>query len=188
MKIEAITCLPTKTDGTLLIKTEMDHAEEGLRYCFYVYKGSERIHKTNYSQKSFTTYRVPAYGKYQIKAFVKNEDGSEKVDETVSFVVNKSNAKDLIAAQQKEKTGIEIKDALKGEGIIVAEISGETAEGFTYAWYLYRAGEKDPVMKTPYADNKLFACKVDGEGEYFVKLFAKKGTDKFTVKSDAVKF
>ncbi len=187
MKIEAITCLPTKTDGTLLIKTELDHAEEGARYCFYIYKGSERIHKTNYSSKSFTTYRVPAYGKYQIKAFVKNEDGSEKVDEIVSFVVNKANAKDLIAAQQKEKTGIVIKDELKDESIIVAEMTGEAAEGFTYAWYLYRAGEKDPVMKTPYTDNKLFAYRIDKEGEYFVKLFAKKGTDKFTVKSDAIK-
>lgn len=187
MRIEDITCLPRKSDGTILIKTEVDHPQDNLEYCFYIYKGSERIYTSPYQRKNFILYTAKAYGKYQIKAFVRAADKSARTESVTSYVVTRDNAKDLQAAQIRSEMRIHLYEGLASERVILAEVQGSREVGDHYAWYVYQVGRDEPVFKSPYSGNPMFAYQTNRPGSYYLKVFCTRKQDKWSLKSDQIK-
>ena len=187
MKIEEVACFALRNNGTLLIKTEVDEPDESYRYCFYIYKGSETLYKSPYDRKSFLMYKADAFGKYQIKAFVRNSDGSERDSMVISYVVNRSNAREL-AAEEEAQPPVNITAAVEGikDGVIMAAARGDLEEGDQFAWYVYQSGSKEPEFRGTYSSNPMFSYSAQSDGKYFVKLFLKRGERKVTARSEEI--
>ena len=185
MKIEEVTCFAIRNDGTLLIKTNLDHAEDSYRYCFYIYKGSETLFKSPYDRKSILMYKADEYGKYQIKAFVRNADGTEKDCMVIPYVVNKSNARELGGEETIEIIpAIQVKIAAINGSTVLIVAEGAVNEDMLYAWYIYKDDGSEPVFKSKYSSEPSFSYIAKEKGSYFAKLFVKEGAKKYTYKSD----
>lgn len=183
MVIEEIVCIPQKNDGTIIIKTEVDNPQVGLQYCWYIYKGSERVYNSSYRSRSYLLYTAEEYGKYQIKAFVRTADKSERAESVTSYVVTKENAKDLHAAQMRKSTQVLLRDQLAEERILLAEVVGPTEEGDRFAWYVFAGENEEPVFKMPYSENPVFAYRAEKPGTYYLKAFCTRKQDKWSLKS-----
>ena len=189
MKIEEITCIAVKNDGTLLIKANVDKAEESHRYAFYIYKGSQTLYKSPYDKKSFIMHKVDEFGKYQIKAFVRNADGTEKDSMVLPYVVNKSNARELVVDEIVEVLPkIKLTAQNISNNAVYAFAEGELTENMQYAWYVYNMTVKEPVYKGKYSSEPSISYMVKEHGTYYAKLFIKDGTKKYTYKSEVVTF
>lgn len=187
MRIVEVTCFALRNDGTLLIKTNVDHADDSYRYCFYIYKGSETLFKSPYDKKSFLMHKVEEFGKYQIKAFVRNADGTEKETMVISYIVNKSNARELAS-----EDSIEVVPAIKiliekiKFGTVLVTASGALSDDMQFAWYIYKENTKEPVFKSKYSDQSIFSYVTTDKGRYYAKLFVKEGNKKYTYISDEI--
>ena len=187
MKIEEVTCFALRNNGTLLIKTEVDEPDESYRYCFYIYKGSETLYKSPYDRKSFLMWKADAFGKYQIKAFVRNSDGAEKDSMVISYVVNRSNARELDTEDEDQApVNINVSVEKLKEGVLMATASGDLPEGTQFAWYVYHSGSKEPEFRGTYSSNPMFSYSAQDGGKYFVKLFLKRGERKVTARSEEI--
>lgn len=186
MRILEVTCFALRNDGTLLIKTNMDQADDSYRYCFYIYKGSETLFKSPYDKKSFLMYKVDEFGKYQIKAFVRNADGTEKDSMVIPYVVNKSNARELAGEEAIEIIpAINVKmSTINNTVIIIAE--GAINEDMQFAWYIYKEDNSEPVFKSKYSAEPSISYIAKEKGSYYAKLFVKEVGKKYTYKSDEV--
>lgn len=188
MRITEVTCMALKNDGTLLIKSAVDKPDASYRYCFYIYKGSETLYKSHYDKKSFLMYKVEEFGKYQIKAFVRNFDGSEKDSMVIPYVVNKSNARELAGEETIEVIPtIEVKIEIIKNNTVLVTAEGEINEDMQYAWYIYKSEDKEPVFKSKYSNEPSLSYISRENGSYYAKLFVKEGGKKHTYKSDEVK-
>lgn len=186
MKIEEVTCFALRNNGTLLIKTEVDDPDESYRYCFYIYKGSETLYKSPYDRKSFLMYKADTFGKYQIKAFVRNADGSERDSMVISYVVNRSNARELAVEEEQPPINIAVSVENIKNNVIMVAAQGDLEEGDQFAWYVYHSGNKEPEFRGAYSTNSVFSYSVQNGGKYCVKLFLKRGKQKFTARSDEI--
>ena len=99
MQIEAVHCNAINGDGTLLLKIDVDEPEKPLQYCFYIYKGSQTLYKSGYSQKDWLEFKVDDLGKYQIKAFVRDKESGEKYESVVSYILKPKYAWKLAEAK-----------------------------------------------------------------------------------------
>ena len=187
MKIEEVTCFALRNNGTLLIKTEVDEPDESYRYCFYIYKGSETLYKSPYDRKSFLMWKADAFGKYQIKAFVRNSDGAEKDSMVISYVVNRSNARELDTEDEDQApVNINVSVEKLKEGVLMATASGDLPEGAQFAWYVYPAESREPEFKGNYSTNPMLTYSVKGSGNYYAKVFVKSGARKDTARSEEI--
>ena len=187
MKILEVTCFALRNDGTLLIKTNMDQTDDSYRYCFYIYKGSETIFKSPYDRKSFLMYKVDEFGKYQIKAFVRNSDGTEKDSMVISYIVNKSNAKELAGDEVIEIVpAITVNIEKIKDNTVLVTATGAINEDMQFAWYIYNGEEKEPVFKSKYSKEPSISYIVKENGNFYAKLFVEEGSKKYTYKSNEV--
>ena len=187
MKIEEVTCMPLRNNGTLLIKTEVDQPDDSYRYAFYIYKGSETLLKSPYDRRSFIIYKAEAFGKYQIKAFVRNADGSERDNKVIAYVVNRGNARELDQDDANLPPISCVVTAEKSEGnVLTAKVSGDFEPDAQFAWYVYHEDEKEPEFKGPYSSNPMLSYTVQRNGAYCAKAFVKTGRRKVTAKSEPV--
>ena len=187
MKIDEVTCFALRNDGTLLIKINMDNADDSYRYCFYIYKGSETIYKSPYDRKSFLMYKVDEFGKYQIKAFVRNADGSERDSMVIPYVVNKSNARELAGEEIIEVIPvINVSIEKIRDNTVLVSAEGAINEDMQFAWYIYLDEGKEPIFKSKYSNEPSLSYIAKESGTYYAKLFVKEGSKKYTYKSDEV--
>lgn len=187
MKISEVTCFALNNDGTLLMKTEMETPDASFRYCFYIYRGTEVLHKSSYDKKSFLVYKVDQFGKYKIKAFVRNADGSEKDDLTIEYTVNRSNAENLFGNGDGlvDVRALKLSVTLDGGARIQLNAEGKLPQEGEYAWYIYPEKETEPVYRGTYADSPAFSYECPHPGSYTAKLFVKAYGEKYTLTSDA---
>lgn len=185
MRITEVTCMALKNDGTLLIKTTVDNPDDSYRYCFYIYKGSETLYKSHYDKKSFLMYKVEEFGKYQIKAFVRNSDGTERDSMVIPYVVNKSNARDISDEEIIDVIPtINVKLELLKSNTVLATANGDINDTMQYAWYIYRDEEKEPIFKSKYSTEPSISYIAKENGSYYAKLFVKENAKKYTYKSE----
>lgn len=189
MKISEVTCFALKSDGTLLIKTEMETPDDSFRYCFYIYRGSEVVHKSPYDKKSFLVYKVDQFGKYKIKAFVRNSDGSQKENLSIEYTVNRSNAEKLLGDEAELVNVRELvltAAPLQAAGKFRLNVEGKLPSDGEYAWYIYPAGQTEPVYRGSYARKPELDYEFTQKGDYKAKLFVKAYGDKYTLLSDVI--
>jgi len=186
MKIEEVSCFALKGDGTLLIKINMDKPDDSYRYCFYIYKGSETLFKSPYDRKSFLMYKVDEFGKYQIKAFVRNANGSEKDSMVIPYVVNKDNARELAGDVIEVIPNATIELKKYENNMIIANVTGEFSDEVQYAWYVYYNTDKEPVFKSKYSIEASLSYIAKKKGNYLMKLFVKDNGKKFVYKSESI--
>ncbi len=142
MQIESVHCNAINGDGTLLLKADVDEPRETLQYCFYVYKGSETIHKSRYSPKSWLEYKVDALGKYQIKAFVRDTRSSETISSVAPYVLKEKYAWKLAEAQRVQRP-LEGEIGVKLERLSPGVLRAEAAESCDCcAWRVWREGRE----------------------------------------------
>ena len=63
------------------------------------------------------------------------------------------------------------------------EAHGEFAENTQFAWYVYRADNKEPEFKSAYSTNPILTYVPKSGGLYYSKVFVKSGAKKVVVKS-----
>ena len=187
MKIKEVTCMALKNDGTLLIKTSADNVDDSYRYCFYIYKGSETLYKSPYDKKSFLMYKVDEYGKYQIKAFVRDANGTEKDCMVIPYIVNKGNARELSQEEiidEIPEINVNI-EKIKNNTVLVTA-NGDISETMHYAWYIYKKDDNEPIFKSKYSTESSLSYIVKDKSAYFAKLFVKEKGKKYTYLSKEV--
>ena len=184
MEILEVTCFALKNNGTLLIKTEMETPDDSYRYCFYISYGSQTIYKSPYNAKSFLVYQADQLGKYTIKAFVRNADGSEKTSLSVDYVLTAENA--AILAEKEPPVSISVVAEPVQDRLFAFSAKGSLPNQAQYAWYVYQEGESEPIFRGSYSGSPATLYEFPENGNYYVKLFVKQGSEKNTFKSDLV--
>ena len=184
MEILNVNCFALKSNGTLLIKTEMVDYDDSYRYSFYIYKGAKAVFKSAYSAKSFLVYQADQLGDYKIKAFVRNADGSEKVSLTVPYTLSSRNAPLLAANTVPPPVSISVQHIR--DRFYSLSIIGELPSQAQFAWYIYHVGTNGPLFRGTYSAKEAMLYEFAEPGTYYAKLFIKQGNDKFTVKSEFI--
>ena len=130
-------------------------------------------------------YKVDEFGKYQIKAFVRNSDGTEKDSMVIPYIVNKSNAKELAGDEVIEIVpAITVNIEKIKDNTVLVTATGAINEDMQFAWYIYNGEEKEPVFKSKYSNEPSVSYIAKEKGAYYAKLFVKESGKKHKYKSE----
>ena len=166
MEITGIELFDLYGDGTLVIKTNVDQEEDGLRYAWYVSENKELIYKGKYQSNPFTAIQLKHLGSYNVKAFVM--DGSNnKAELLVKFRATKRTSPKLPRAiPQVTPSATHISGAFW-------QFSIDTAleKDAKISWYVYQENQPNPIAKLPYARDKEVIYQFENSGNYAVKVF-----------------
>lgn len=172
-------------DGTLVLKTDLDNADENIRYAWYISFGKNPPEKTKYLKNNFLGWEISDPGVYKIKAWAMNIVTKEKVSKEVTFTVNRITSPVLFESFDEQKN-MHV-DVFHVEGAVWRITAlGDLPEYADYAWYVYRDGEDNPVYKTEYAPVNEFLYEVPSNGKYRFKFFCRTENDKMSFTSDWV--
>ncbi|MBR2743515.1 MAG: hypothetical protein IKD89_07990 [Clostridia bacterium] len=189
MKIEEVNCFALRGDGTLLIKTEPDELGDKYQYCFYITDTDGGVFKSPYVKESFIMYKAEKLGVYTIKAFMKNTETDEKVNEVSEYKLTAKKAWLLAPAkeqpQKNASVSLEFLEGMENPAII-ATVKGDITDDMEYAWYIYKEGEPDTEYRSPYLPDRTFLYYPKKKGTYSVKVFINGSKGKFSVKSNTV--
>ncbi len=178
MQIKAVHCNAINGDGTLLLKVDIDEPEKPYRYCFYLYKGSETLFKSAYKPESWLEYRVEEFGKYQIKAFVRDPETRATVSQVVPYVLKEKYAWKLAESRKKEPQitgmiGVEL------ERLSPGVFRASTPESCTrYAWRVFREGEETAEFERDFSPDPILVYGVLKSGCYRAELTAEQPTER----------
>ena len=181
MKIREIEAFDLYGDGTLVLKTNLENADEQVQYAWYVKKGDRNIFKGSYQSKPFMAYKIPVLGAYTIKAFVKNKDG-EKTEETITFVADRNTSPQLSAANELSVKGRPAVEHISGR-FYKMSLPMELPQNALFAWYIHRNGETEPIARRMYSDSPEYVHAFQEPGEYYAKAFIVVGKAKTSLKS-----
>ena len=185
MKIRDVDVFDLYGDGTLVIKTNVEDAGEGVRYAWYVKQGKRNVFKGTYQAKPFMSYDIPAIGTYVVKAFVKNQAG-EKAEKEVTFNANRRTSPLLVSAASLPLEGAPEIEHISGPFYRMS-LRQNLPESARYAWYIYRKDEKEPFARQMYSESSEYVFAFQNPGEYYVKVFVTLDNAKSSLKSDLFK-
>ena len=172
MEIEAVHCNAINGDGTLLLKVDVDEPEKPFQYCFYIYKGSETLFKSAYKPESWLEYKAEEFGKYQIKAFVRDRETKAAVSRVVPYVLKEKYAWKLAESKKKEPPitgmlGVELERI--SPGVFRA---GTALTCRRYAWRVFQEGKETPEFSRDFSPDPVLVYAALHSGCYRVELTA----------------
>ena len=182
MKIGKIEAFDLYGDGTVVLKTNMAEGGSDLRFAWYIMRDQRTIFKSPYQKQPYRSWKLYQYGKYTIKAFVKNGQG-EKVRKETAFTFNRRTSPKL--KNQADKLLHESPVIEKISGPFYRMYVGETlSKDAKYAWYIYQVGAKEPIVRQMYTNSSEYIHAFRESGEYYVKVFVMLDGAKESVKSE----
>ena len=174
-------------------------AEDGeVTYAWYVYRDGERIKALDRNYQSSAAYSVSLEenGTYTFKCFV-NAGGEKR--SIMSFPVTVENGailddprlEEITPEEARERSRPEIEIAVTSAGdravhLTVIDNSPGAGTEYTYAWYVFRNGERLKEYDRGYSPDPEYDLILAEPGEYRFKLFYRTGDSKKTVMSEAV--
>ena len=182
MKIREIEAFDLYGDGTLVIKTNMEEEEEGLRYAWHIMQNRRTIFKIPYQVRPYAVWHIPQRNSYFVKAFVKNAAG-ERIQEVITFTADRHTSPKLEAPEEKLLTEPPVVENISGPfyKLYLRQTFPENAQ---YAWYVYRVGDETPVSRQMYTNAAEYIYAFQEPGEYYVKAFILLNGIKDSVKSE----
>jgi subtilisin family serine protease len=164
----------TSSTGTPITWT-VEGDGTGVRYAYYVYKGTTKVDTVGYSSSNTLTWTPREAGDYSIKVYAK--DSSGKIVSKNSAVIKVSVALNINSitanVQGTSSTGTPITWTVSGEGT-----------GVQYAYYVHKGTTK--VDTIWYSSNKTLTWTPREAGDYRIKVYAKDSSGKTITKDSAV--
>ena len=177
MNISELELFDVSENGLLVMKTNVDEPAEDLRYAWYVKENGVFIYKSQYRHNPYTAVQLPYRGSYAVTAFVRNGTG-EKITKEMVFRADRKTSP-LLADKEVEHFNV-CAPAVEhiSERFWRFHAAGDLPEGARFAWYIYREGVKEPLVRSAYAEEPTYMHKFEAPGNYSVKMFVVVGDAK----------
>lgn len=175
-----------------------DTEQEGVEFAWYVFRDNERIVALGreYSTTPGFTVTLEQDGTYKFQCFCRAGGEKRSVMSYPVVVENGLIADDprlgqisLEEAADRSKLPAEVQVTLVGDrGVKLTMIDNYLNAGpeYTYAWYVYRNGERLEEYDRKYQDDPEYDLILQDDGVYQFKLYYRIGDNKNTVMSEAI--
>lgn len=151
-------------DGTLVLRIIPDEYNEDFRYAWYVKLNNKIIHEVKYQKKPFASVKLKKYGEYTIKAFIMDKNKQKDIQE-ITFICNENTSPDL------NKFAITPVVKCVSGAFWEFSVKEKYEEKAKYAWYIYKDGEKEPILKLNYSYDPSFIHEFKENGTYYIKAY-----------------
>ncbi|MBY0145082.1 S8 family serine peptidase [Neobacillus niacini] len=175
VKINSVTAnIKGSTTVDTPITWTVDGNGNGVKYAWYVYKGTTKVATYPYSSSKTLKWTPKEAGDYRVKVYAKDSEGKSVSRQSVVITVNSVKINSVTA---------NIKDTSTVDKPITWTVDGK-GNGVKYAWYVYKGTTK--VATYPYSSSKTLKWTPKEAGDYRVKVYAKDSEGKSVSKQSAV--
>ncbi len=177
MKITSLDLFDLYGDGTLVMLTHTDVCTDDLQYCWYIKRNKMTVYKGVYQRNPYLSFQLDSMGTYVVKAFVKNSKGEKAVFEQTFRPTKKTSPQLAQAVVEGKITMTPVAERISA-GFWQFTVKESFEENAKFAWYIYHAGDKEPIVRTPYANQASYVHKFEQSGTYRAKLFVIQNEEK----------